>query len=162
MATGLTTSSFILSCAQVLLGEEMDCQLYDPELATDNEGSFVISGIASAARTLLVKAPGYAWQVINLNLPVDVLNPSPMRIQLTRGSTIIARPSALSAAVRYVELHRSGRLVARAEVDADGRAVFENWGPGTYDLTCSKTGSESEWTSVTLEDSGEEFVVDLP
>lgn len=148
--------------AQVLLGEEMDCQLYDPELATDNEGSFVISGIASAARTLLVKAPGYAWQVINLNLPVDVLNPSPMRIQLTRGSTIIARPSALSAAVRYVELHRSGRLVARAEVDADGRAVFENWGPGTYDLTCSKTGSESEWTSVTLEDSGEEFVVDLP
>ena len=148
--------------ARVILGEEMDCELYDPELTTREDGTFEISGIASAARTLLVKAPGYAWQVVNLNLPLDVLSPSPMRIPLTRGSTIIARPAELAADARYVELHRSGRLVARAEVDADGRAVFENWAPGTYDLICSKVGPDAEWVTVTVQRAGEELVVDLP
>jgi len=148
-----------VSGARVFLGEEADLDLFEPQLQTGDDGSFELIGVASAARTLVVRAPGYAWQAIELSLPYDVLKREPMRIQLDRGSTIIALLGPDSEDVRYVELYRNGRLVTRAEVDADGKALFANRARGTYELR--RYDDDRAPITVTIEQSGKEVQVDL-
>lgn len=119
--------------AEILLGEPADLDLLQPQLRSDAEGRFTVRGVCTAADQLVVRAPGYATRSIQLRLPQDVLAREPLSVMLERGSTIEVRFVGDAAAEGgIVLLRRFGRVLATAEIDESGRALFPNCGVGDY------------------------------
>jgi hypothetical protein len=140
--------------AQVFLGEELDLDIYEPSQRSGHDGGFAVAGVSTAASTLVVRAPGYAWKTVALQLPQDVLAKDPLLVQLERGSTIevqfAVRPEVAGS---IVLLRRQSRVLASAEVDEDGRAVFPNRGPGDY--VVQRVGDDRVQESVRVTGSGQ-------
>ncbi len=118
--------------AEVFLGEEGDLDVFEAQTKTGADGRFTVRGVSSLASSLVVRAPGHAWQVLPLRLPQDVLGGVPLVVTLQRGATIEVQVAAADAAGSMVVLRRAGRVLATAEVDDDGKAVFANRGTGDY------------------------------
>jgi hypothetical protein len=137
--------------AQVFLGEEVDLDVFQPSGRTDADGTFSVRGVATAAATLVVGAPGHAWQSVALRLPQDVLGNSPLVVRAERGSTIEVGVGSGGDGDVLV-LRRGGRVLATAEVDEDGVAVFQNRGPGDY--VVHRFGDELQQAEVRIERSG--------
>ncbi len=132
--------------AMVAVGDEGDFELYEPELRTADDGTFVVSGISSRSSRVVVRAAGYATRVVDVQLPGDVLAAAPLPITLERGATIeVAVGEALAGEAATVELRRDGRLLATADVGDDGKATFANRAPGTYSVQlATATGAGRE------------------
>ncbi len=121
--------------ASVMLGEEADLDLIEARTRSAADGSFQLTGVSGRSSRLVVRAPGYAPRLVDLQLPRDVLSPTPLVVALEAGSTIrvdVAKSQAREGAV--VQLRRDGRLLANADVDELGRAWFANRSAGTYSV----------------------------
>lgn len=121
--------------AEVFLGDEADLDLFQPRLQTDADGWFEVGGVTTTMPRLVVRADGYALQSVALDLPRDVLGKDPLVVRLLRGSTIVVvLDDDAGFEGGLVELRRGGRVVATAEVDEQGRALFPNRAPGDYEV----------------------------
>ena len=119
--------------AAVLLGEELDFDLFEPRARSAADGSFQLSGVATRSARLVVRAAGFAVQGRDLQLPQDVLGGRPVVVTLGRGSTIdVDLGNELDREHALVQLRRQGRVIAGAECDERGRAQFANRSAGTY------------------------------
>jgi hypothetical protein len=146
--------------AFVFLGEEVDLDIYEPVARTGPDGAFAVTGVSTAARTLVVRAAGFAMQSVVLELPQQVLAREPLLVRLERGSTIevrVAAPGDVAGSI--VLLRRQGRMLASAEVDEDGRALFPNRAPGDY--VVQRFGDERAQQTVHVTGSGQVVPVEL-
>lgn len=139
--------------AEVFLGEEADLLEYQARTRSLEGGRFALRGVSSLASTLLVRAPGFAWKVVTLRLPDDVLGEQPFVVRLERGSAIEVEFGGRDAEGAMLVLRRDGRVVATSEVDENGIAVFANRAPGDY--VVQPFGEELQKVSVTVRGSGE-------
>lgn len=139
--------------AEVFLGEESDLLEYQSRTRSDAQGRFSTRGVSTLAATLLVRAPGFAWKVVPLRLPEDVLGEQPFVVALERGSSIEVQVDGRDAEGAMLVLRRDGRVVATAEVDENGVAAFGNRAPGQY--VVQQFGDELQKVSVTVRASGE-------
>jgi hypothetical protein len=119
--------------AQVMLGDEVDLDAFDPAVRSGPDGGFAVRGVSTAANQLVVRAAGFAVQTQPLSLPQDVLGKRSLEVRLERGATIeVVMAAGSAAAGSIVVLRRQGRVLAIAEVEDDGRARFANCGLGDY------------------------------
>ena len=119
--------------AAVWLGDEGDGDLFEPTVRTDEAGAFRIGGVTSRSTRLVVRAAGFAPRVVELELPRDVLSPSPLPVVLERGATIeVQVPRRLGLEGAFVQLRQGGRIVADGDCDDSGRAWFANRSAGDY------------------------------
>lgn len=145
--------------AEAFLGDEADFFEYQATTRSGADGAFVVHGVSSLAANLLVRAPGYAWKSTPLRLPDDALSTTPLEVVLERGSTIEARVEGADAVGSMVVLRRGNRIVATAEVDERGLAVFDNRGPGEYSV--QRFGDDRTRVAATIQGSGEVVRVEL-
>ena len=145
--------------AEAFLGDEADFFEYQATTRSGGDGAFVVRGVSSLADNLLVRAPGFAWKSTVLRLPDDALSTKPLEVVLERGSTIEARVKGADAVGSVVVLRRGNRIVATAEVDERGLAVFDNRGPGEYSV--QRFGDDRTRVSATIQGSGEVVRVEL-
>ncbi|MCA8966836.1 MAG: carboxypeptidase regulatory-like domain-containing protein, partial [Planctomycetes bacterium] len=139
--------------AAVFVGEESDLDLFEPRVRSDVDGSFVVSGVTSRSARVVVRARGFAVRSFDLDLPQDVLSPTPFEAQLSLGSTIeviVGRPGSRETGI--VQLSRRGRVVASVEVDEVGRALFANRGEGDYEVRL--LGSDADVQAVHVGNAG--------
>lgn len=147
--------------AVVLLGEESDLDQFLVRARSQADGSFRLQGVSHRSSRLVVRAPGFAPAVVDLELPRDVLSPTPFVVTLDRGTTIVARLAPeLQRGGAVVTLRRGGRSVAAVEADEAGNAVFPNRGPGHYALAV--VGAIQAAKPVDVDGSAERVVVALP
>ncbi len=142
-----------LSGAEVFLGEESDLDVFESQRRTGGDGRFRLRGVGHLASTLIVRAPGYAGQIVALRLPRDVLGAEPLTVRMLRGSTVEVEVEAPDAEGMIVALRRGGRVLATAEVDASGRAAFANCSPGEY--VVQQFGDDQQRATVTVDRSGD-------
>ena len=145
--------------AEVFLGDESDLFEYQSPLRTAEDGTFRVRGVSSAAANLLVRASGFAYSSTSLRLPDDVLGLEPLVVELERGSTIEAFVRDPDAEGSMVVLRRGLRIVATAEIDENGVAVFANRSPGAYSLQLY--GDDRTRVTALVTDSGDTVRVDL-
>jgi protocatechuate 3,4-dioxygenase beta subunit len=147
--------------AVVLLGEESDLDQFLVRARSQADGSFRLQGVSHRSSRLVVHAPGFAPAVVDLELPRDVLSPTPFVVTLDRGTTIIARLAPeLQRGGAVVTLRRGGRSVATVEADEAGHAVFPNRGPGRYSLAV--VGASHVERPIEVDGAAERVVVALP
>ncbi|MGC6486037.1 MAG: carboxypeptidase regulatory-like domain-containing protein [Planctomycetota bacterium] len=121
--------------AMALLGEESDFGWYEPAARSAADGSFVVEGVTSRSRQLVVRHPAFAVRAVQLELPRDVLAPAPVPIELARGGTIeVVVPIREIPDNGLVFLRRGGRLVTSTVLDERGYAWFSNRSPGDYSV----------------------------
>jgi hypothetical protein len=119
--------------AMLLLGEETDLELFEGRTRSAADGSFRITGITGRSSRLVVRAPGFAPAVVDLQLPADLLASEPYVVALERGALIeVSVGSTLAREGGFVQLRRGSRVLATAEIDDIGRASFANRGAGVY------------------------------
>lgn len=145
--------------ASVLLGDEADLDLFEPTVRTAADGSFRIGGVTTRSTSLVVRAAGLAPRTIDLQLPYDVLSGQPLVVQLEPGSTIEVEVAGRSREGGLVQLRRQGRVLATAELDAEGRAEFGNRSAGLY--TVQLYGSDDVQRAVRLTGTGQRARVRL-
>lgn len=147
--------------AVVMLGEEGDLQLFEGANRTAADGSFRLRGVTNRSSTLVVRAAGYAPSVVSLQLPDDLLAPTPFELRLSRGATIqVVVPRQIARDGGFVQLLRDGRVLATSEIDELGRADFVNRAVGSYRVRL--LGSEAPPKLVEVEASTELVRVQLP
>lgn len=147
--------------AVVLLGEESDLDQFLVRIRSQADGSFRLQGVSHRSSRLVVHAPGFAPAVVDLELPRDVLSPTPFVVTLDRGTTIVARlASELQRGGAVVTLRRGGRAVATVEADEAGNAVFPNRNPGRYALAV--VGASQAEKAIEVDGGTERLVVALP
>lgn len=147
--------------AVVMLGEEGDLQLFEGSNRTAADGSFRLRGVTNRSASLVVRAAGYAPSVVSLQLPDDLLAPTPYELRLSRGATIRAEvPRQIARDGGFVQLLRDGRVLATTEVDELGRAEFVNRAVGSYRVRL--LGSEAPPKPVEVEAAAELVRVQLP
>jgi len=139
--------------AEVFLGEESDLDAYATQTRSGTDGQFTVPGVASRASTLVVRAPGYALQLVPLRLPRDVLGGEPLAVRLQRGSTIEVEVTGAAVEGSMVVLRRGSRVLATTEVGKDGKAAFANRGPGEYFV--QRFGDDRQQARAVVERSGE-------
>lgn len=146
--------------ACVLVGEEADLDLFEPQVRSGPDGSFRIGGITTGASSLVVRAPGLAPRTVELRLPQDVLAEPPLVIALEPGSAIVVEVGPGRAREGgLVQLRRRGRVIATAELDEAGRAVFLHRSPGSY--TVQLYGSDEPPKPARVESAGQQVRVQL-
>jgi hypothetical protein len=118
--------------AAAWLGEEGDLDLFEPRTRTGADGNCRLGGVTSRSSQLVVRAPGFAPQMLEVQLPLDVLGSSPLRVPLQRGSTIQVTLVGGAREGGSVQLRRDGRLLATASLDDSGHAWFVNRAAGDY------------------------------
>lgn len=119
--------------ARVMLGEEADIDLFEPQLRSAVDGSFLVHGVSSRSSKVVAHAPGFAPGVRQLSLPQDVFGDVPIELTLRAGSlirVIVDDPPEAG----LVQLLRDGRLLATAVLDDTGEAVFVDRSPGDYQV----------------------------
>jgi hypothetical protein len=147
--------------AVVMLGEEGDLQLFESTNRTAADGSFRLRGVTNRSSTLVVRAAGYAPSVVSLQLPDDLLAPTPFELRLSRGATIQAEvPRQIARDGGFVQLLRDGRVLATTEIDELGRAAFVNRAVGSYRVRL--LGSEAPPKPVEVDAADEVVRVQLP
>ena len=121
--------------AVVLLGEESDFDLFASSVRTASDGSFVIDGVTSRSRQVVVRHPAFAARTLKVELPRDVLAAEPLPIVLERGGTIeVVVPLSEMPDNGLVFLRRDGRLVTSTVLDERGYAWFSNRSAGAYSV----------------------------
>ena len=121
--------------AVVLLGLESDFDLFESSVRTATDGSFVIDGVTSRSRQLVVRHPAFAARTLEIELPRDVLSIEPLPIVLERGGTIeVVVPLPEIPDNGLVFLRRDGRLVTSTVLDERGYAWFSNRSAGAYSV----------------------------
>jgi 5-hydroxyisourate hydrolase-like protein (transthyretin family) len=148
-----------IAAAEVFLGEESDFMEYQARTRSDERGEFEVRGVSSAAATLLVRAQGYAWKAVPLRLPADVLAEDRLAVCAERGSAIEVKVAGRDVEGSMLVLRRGGRVVATAEVDDNGVALFQNRGPGDY--VVQRFGDEAQQAIVQVRGSGEVLRAEL-
>ena len=147
--------------AVVVLGEESDLDLYEGRTRTAADGSFRLQGVTGRSSRLVVRAPGFAASVVDLQLPEDLLAPEPCVVQLDRGAMIeVSVGGSLAVEGGFVQLRRDGRVLADVELDDNGRASFANRSVGVY--TVQLLGSAAPPKSVRIEPGDALRRVQLP
>lgn len=116
--------------AMALLGLESDLDLFEARTRTAADGTFRLGGVSARSAQLVVRAPGFAPSVVDLQLPYDVLASDRKRIGLELGSTIKVAVSQGRDGI--VQLRRDGRLLATSDIDLQGFAWFPNRAAGVY------------------------------
>jgi hypothetical protein len=116
--------------AIALLGDESDLDLFEARTRTGPDGTFRLGGVSARSSQLVVRAPGFAPSVVELQLPVDVLADRPKRVVLELGSTI--RVEVGRGREGVVRLRRDGRMLATSDIDDIGCAWFPNRAAGVY------------------------------
>jgi hypothetical protein len=135
--------------AAVLLGDEGDLELFEPRQRSAADGTFTVTGVTGRSRRLVVRAPGFAARVVDVQLPHDVLADAPLVVTLERGATIeVALGDAALRADAVLQLRRGGRVVATTAAGDDGRAMFGNRAAGAY--TVHVAGSDAAPVPVTV------------
>ncbi len=121
--------------ASVLLGEEADLDLAPPSVFSAADGGFVIGGVTSRSRRVVVRHRAFAARTLQLDLPRDLLAPEPLPVTLERGGTIeVVVPLDKIPDNGLVFLRRSGRLLQSTVVDERGYAYFANRSAGAYSV----------------------------
>jgi hypothetical protein len=148
--------------ASVLLGDEADLDLFEPSVRSAADGSFTIGGVTTRSNSLVVHAAGFAAETELLQLPQDILSGQPLVVRLQPGATIAVEAGGDARRLRaggLVQLRRSGRVLAIAEVNEEGVAEFHNRSPGLY--TVQLYGADDVGQAVRVESSGQRVLVRL-
>ncbi len=121
--------------ASVLLGEEADLDLAPSSVFSGADGGFVIGGVTSRSRQLVVRHRAFAARTLRLDLPRDLLAPEPRSVTLERGGTIeVVVPLDKVPETGLVFLRRGGRLLQSTVLDENGYAYFANRSAGAYSV----------------------------
>lgn len=116
--------------AVALLGDESDLDLFEARTRTGSDGTFRLGGVSARSSQLVVRAPGFAPSLVDLQLPYDALADRQKRVALELGSTI--RVAVGQGREGIVQLRRDGRVLATSDVDLQGFAWFPNRAAGVY------------------------------
>jgi 5-hydroxyisourate hydrolase-like protein (transthyretin family) len=148
--------------AVVLLGDESDLELLDARTRTGPDGTFELRGVSWRSQRLVARAPGFAPTVVDLPLPEAVLSPRPFAIALSPGASVEVAVATELRDGAFVQLRRDGRLVATADIDERGRAVFGNRSAGDYTVQLAGGGDAMPSRSVRIRNGDDVVRVRLP
>lgn len=147
--------------AVVMLGEESDLDVFEASTRTAADGSFRITGVSGRSSRLVARATGFAARVVDLDLPKDVLSPTPLSIVLEEGASIeVVVDRAYAREGAFVQLRRDGRFLANVELNDNGTAAFANRSAGTYSVLL--VGENRAAKTVVVEPGSKTVPVRLP
>lgn len=139
--------------ARTLVGDESDLAVVDEALEdvragvvvdarfgvrADLRGRFELRGITSQSRIIVVQAPGFAPQVVTLEIPGDLLRREPLAITMLAGVDLLVQVLESTGRPRggaTVALRRDRHVLDLGRTDGEGRCRFHHLAPGDYEVS---------------------------